>query len=64
LFGSIADLRFPLLWSSLIFLSYFAYGNENFQESLLLIGLEYTIVLLFILYELDYLKIFRSFKAR
>ncbi len=65
MFGSIADARFPTLWSSLIFLSYCAYGQEEFDESMLLIALEYSLLFAFVVYETGiYLKILRSFKAR
>ncbi|QNJ97135.1 glycosyltransferase family 87 protein [Constantimarinum furrinae] len=37
--------RFPLLWSILIVLSYSAYGNDAFEENMLLIAIEYAVVL-------------------
>ena len=37
--------RFPMLWSFLAVLSYFAYSNPEFQENFWLISLEYTIVI-------------------
>jgi hypothetical protein len=44
--------RFPLVWSAMVGLSYFAYSNKLFQENLWLIALEYTVVYGFLIYEL------------
>lgn len=43
--------RFPLVWSCLIPLSYFAYSNPNYQENLWLIAIEYIAIPLFAFYE-------------
>jgi hypothetical protein len=43
--------RFPVVWSWLAFLSYFAYSNPDFQENLVLVALEYAAVLGFFLLE-------------
>lgn len=42
---------FPIMWSFLILLSYYAYGNQDWQESGILLVLEY--VLLFVFLYLD-----------
>lgn len=44
--------RFPMVWSFVIFLSYFAYVNTNNQENYWLVILEYTIVYTVFFYEL------------
>lgn len=44
--------RFPMLWSFLAVLSYFAYSNPAFQENFWLIGVEYTVVIGFAVWEM------------
>lgn len=44
--------RYPMLWSALAVLSYWAYSNPNFQENLSLVSLEYVLVVGFALWEL------------
>lgn len=46
--------RYPLVWSYLIYLSYFAYSKEPFAESSLLLILEYGIVIPLMLVEWYY----------
>jgi len=48
--------RFAIIWSILIFGSYFAYHTIPFNESLWVIGVEYVIVIIFFLYESKKLK--------
>lgn len=43
--------RYPLVWSYLVYLSYFAYSREPFAESGLLLSLEYGIVIPLMLVE-------------
>ena len=43
--------RFPLVWSLLIPLSYFAYSHSNFYENLWLIAIEYLAIPIFAFYE-------------
>jgi alpha-1,6-mannosyltransferase len=43
-----------LIWTGLVFLSYHAYSNEDYTESAFLIGVEYSILLVVILFELFY----------
>ena len=43
--------RYPMLWSFLAVLSYWAYSNPTFQENLWLIGLEYVAVISFAIWE-------------
>ena len=44
--------RFPIVWSLVIILSYQAYSNLPWKENLWFIGLEYTIVYGFLIWEL------------
>ncbi len=44
--------RFPILWSLLVFLSYYTYTNDEFQESTILLITQYGILIGFVLYEL------------
>ena len=44
-------LRYPMLWSFLAIVSYWAYSNPGFQENFWLIGLEYTAVIVFVIWE-------------
>ena len=43
--------RFPLVWSLLIPLSYFAYSHSNYYENLWLIAIEYLAIPIFAFYE-------------
>lgn len=51
-FSVMTNYRFPIVWSFLIFLSYFAYSQENWKENLWLIAIEYLIVFIFIIMDL------------
>ncbi len=44
--------RFPIVWSLVIILSYQAYANQPWTENLWLVGVEYTIVYSFLIWEL------------
>lgn len=46
------ELSYPILWSALVFLSYFTYSNPGFEESTLLLTLEYAATISLMLYEL------------
>jgi alpha-1,6-mannosyltransferase len=54
--------QFPLYWSALIMLSYFAYANEGFKESTILLAVEYILVISLFFTEVFKLQInlFRS----
>ncbi|MCG2460627.1 mannosyltransferase [Flavobacteriaceae bacterium F89] len=56
--------RFPIIWSLVVVLSYFAYGNPDFKENLGLLLVEYIAVYGFMIYELFKLSKleFRFFK--
>lgn len=43
--------RFPILWSGLIMLTYINYSYEIYQENLWVVGLEYSLVFGYLLYE-------------
>lgn len=47
----LTSYRFPVIWSALIFLSYAGYTRKGFEENLALVALEYTGVMLYLLYE-------------
>jgi hypothetical protein len=48
--------RFALVWSFTVILSYSAYRSAEYHENLFLVGLEYTLVLIYLLYEFVYKK--------
>jgi alpha-1,6-mannosyltransferase len=50
--------KFALVWSLLVMLSYFAYSNENYEENLWLIAVEYITVIGILCWEL-----FREWKS-
>lgn len=45
--------RYPMVWSAMAVLSYYAYSNPAFQESLWLVGLEYLMVFGVVVWELS-----------
>jgi alpha-1,6-mannosyltransferase len=51
LFSIFTKYRFMLVWSFVIFLSYYTYSNSQFTENLVLVGLEYTVVAAVFLWE-------------
>ncbi len=51
-FAALNGFRYPILWSWLIGLSYFAYSNATYQENMLFITLEYVFVFGMMIYEL------------
>jgi alpha-1,6-mannosyltransferase len=49
--------NYPIVWSLTAILSYSAYSNPEFKENFWLIGLEYSLVMLFLLFEkYDFLR--------
>ncbi len=48
----LTGIRFPVLWSGLIFLTYIGYTETTYHESMLVVLLEYTCVMIFMGYEL------------
>jgi len=51
-FAAISNFKYPILWSWLIGLSYFAYSNADYSENLYLIFIEYAFVVGLMVYEL------------
>lgn len=51
LIGIFTKYKFPFVWSLLVLLSYCAYSNSVFKENYWLIGIEYSLVFLAIMYE-------------
>jgi len=43
-FAVIAQPKYAIIWSWLIVLSYYAYSNEDFSESMILVVVEYLAV--------------------
>jgi alpha-1,6-mannosyltransferase len=50
--GMLTNLNYPIIGSCTVFLSYFAYANKDFKENYWLIGLEYILIFLFLIYEI------------
>ncbi|MBM1104722.1 mannosyltransferase [Aurantibacter crassamenti] len=46
------DFRFPIIWSAMVVLSYFAYSQTDFKENLWLLAIEYISVISFMCYEI------------
>jgi alpha-1,6-mannosyltransferase len=46
------EMKYMIVWSAVVMLSYFAYSNHDYQENLWLVGLEYAIVFYFLVKEL------------
>lgn len=46
------NFKFPLIWSFFIIFSYSAYRSEEYQENLIFVGLEYGLVLGFLIFEI------------
>ena len=46
------NYKFPILWTLVVILSYWAYSNSDFTENLWLLGIEYLTVFAFLIYEL------------
>ena len=58
-FSALGGAKFPVVWSGLIFLTYVGYTQTTYQESMLLVVLEYIVVFAFVGYEL-----FKMFNKR
>lgn len=50
--GMFTEYRYPLIWSATVILSYSAYANPDFQESMHFLIIEYLVVIGFMVYEL------------
>ncbi|MBF2709602.1 polyprenol phosphomannose-dependent alpha 1,6 mannosyltransferase MptB [Flavobacterium soyangense] len=50
--GVFTKFKFPIVWSFLIILSYFAYSNPEFKESIFLLIVEYSVVYGIFFYEI------------
>ncbi|MGB5377327.1 mannosyltransferase [Muriicola sp.] len=55
-----SEFRYPLVWSATVILSYSAYSNPEFKESMWLLVIEYLLVIGFLAYELFKRKGFKS----
>lgn len=47
------NLKYPIIWSLLIILSYYTYKTSYYNENLLFVSIEYIVVYLYILIELN-----------
>ncbi|WP_292889614.1 glycosyltransferase 87 family protein [Nonlabens sp.] len=56
LFSIFTRYRFMLVWSFVVFLSYYTYSNSQFTENLIVVGLEYAVVGAVFLWEILYFK--------
>ncbi len=52
LLSALSGLRFPILWSMLIYLSYYTYITPAYIESQMLIAIEYGLLAIYLIYEL------------
>ena len=52
LLSSFSSYRYPMVWSLTIVLSYLAYASVPYHENLFVIGLEYLMVFIFMLFEI------------
>ena len=52
------NLRFPIVWSALIFLTYINYSYGSYFENLWVVAIEYSLVLTYLIYEV---RLNRSF---
>lgn len=50
--STLTTFRFPILWSGLIFLSYLGYSRTGFEENMLIVLLEYSLLYVYMIYEL------------
>lgn len=57
-----SNYKYVIVWSLVIVLSYLAYANKDNTENLWLIGIEYSIVFLFIIGEIFNLKTIKNIK--
>lgn len=46
------ELRFPIVWSAVVILSYYAYSQTDFKENLWLLAFEYISIIGFLIYEI------------
>lgn len=52
LFSIFTKYRFALVWSALIFLSYYTYRDQTYTENLWLVFIEYALVIGYLIYEI------------
>ncbi|ARN78704.1 hypothetical protein BST97_12270 [Nonlabens spongiae] len=62
LFSIFTRFRFMVLWSLLVFLSYFAYSQDDFKENMWLIAVQYLSVVSYLVYEFYFSSQKKSFK--
>lgn len=51
-FSVLTKYKWPVLWSFLIFFTYFGYSESGYQENWIVLGIEYVGLLVFIIYEI------------
>ena len=54
--STLTRFRYPVIWSGLIFLTYINYGYEPFRENIWVVVLEYSVLLGFIVWEINHKK--------
>ncbi|MEZ4792568.1 MAG: mannosyltransferase [Gelidibacter sp.] len=50
------NYKFPLVWSFMVILSYYAYANSDYSENLWIVGLEYVVVYSVFVWEVFFRK--------
>lgn len=59
--GIFSNYRFPIVWSAMAVLSYYAYSNPDFKENLWILSFEYLIVFGYLFYEISKSNNVKSF---
>jgi hypothetical protein len=59
--GIFSNYRFPIVWSAMVVLSYYAYSNPDFKENLWILSFEYLVVFGYLCYEISKSNSIKSF---
>jgi alpha-1,6-mannosyltransferase len=59
----LSEYRFAIVWSGMVFLSYWAYGNSDYKENYFLIAVQYLVVLVFLYLDIQKHFTFKKLKS-